>query len=30
MNKTIIKLFTLDEFEKEENWLNEMSEKAWS
>lgn len=28
MNKTIIKLFTLDEFEKEENWLNEMSEKG--
>ena len=26
MNKVIVKLFTLDEFEKEENWLNEMSE----
>lgn len=26
MNKVIVKFFTLDEFEKEENWLNEMSE----
>lgn len=28
MNKTIVKVFTLDEFEKEENWLNDMSAKG--